>query len=146
MDTGNEDLKALFLGSMARLGLMREPVRANAHLADGTVVWFTDAALIGRRYPVNDELDDALKGQLVIFNGRLHAGNLSKEERVGLASQTGYIVKSDSPILEPQTRRVRGVMALYKVPVQLSAAIREGLIQRWLACAASALGLFLALY
>ena len=138
--------RRFFLGSMARLGSMREPVRATAHLADGTVVWFTDAAPIGRRYPVNDELGDALKGQLVVHSDRLHAGNLNKEERVGLASQIGYFVESDSPILEPQTRRVRGVMALYKVPVQLSAAIREGLIQRWLACAASALGLFLARY
>ena len=37
-------------------------------------------------------------------------------------------------------------MEFYKVPVQLNEAIREGLIQLWLACAASALGLFLSLY
>jgi two-component system sensor histidine kinase HydH len=37
-------------------------------------------------------------------------------------------------------------MELYKVPVQLNAAIREALIQLWLACAASAIGLFATLY
>lgn len=37
-------------------------------------------------------------------------------------------------------------MELYKVPSQLNAAIRDALIQLWLGCAASALGLFVALY
>jgi len=37
-------------------------------------------------------------------------------------------------------------MEIYKVPVQLNAAIQDALIQLWLACAASALGLFVTLY
>jgi two-component system sensor histidine kinase HydH len=55
-------------------------------------------------------------------------------------------VESYIPILEPQTRKVLGVMELYKVPVQLNEAIQAALIQLWLACAASAVGLFVALY
>jgi two-component system sensor histidine kinase HydH len=55
-------------------------------------------------------------------------------------------VESYIPILNAQTREVVGVMELYKVPVQLNAAIREALVQLWLACAASAIGLFSTLY
>lgn len=143
---GDTELRARFLGSMAHIASMSEPVRANAYQTDGTVIWSTDAALIGRRYPVNDELDEALGGKLVVHNGQLHAGDLDKGEHVGLAQYASFFVESYIPILEPQTRKVLGVMELYKVPVQLNAAIREALIQLWLACAASAAGLFVALY
>jgi two-component system sensor histidine kinase HydH len=37
-------------------------------------------------------------------------------------------------------------MELYKVPVQLNSAIRDALLQLWLACGVSALGLFATLY
>lgn len=142
----DEALKSRFLGSMAHVSSMSEPVRANAYQTDGTVIWSTDSALIGRHYPVNDELDEALRGKLVVHSGRLDAGHPDKSEHVGLAERTSYYVESYIPILDPQTRKVLGVMELYKVPVQLNAAIREALIQLWLACAASAVGLFVALY
>lgn len=140
------DLRARFLGSMAHIASMKEPVRANAYQTDGTVIWSTDDALVGRHYTVNDELDDALAGKLVVHSGQLRAGDLAKGEHVGLAQYTSFYVESYIPILEPQTRKVLGVMELYKVPVQLNEAIQAALIQLWLACAASAVGLFVALY
>jgi two-component system sensor histidine kinase HydH len=143
---GNEALKARFLGSMSHLSSMSDPVRANAYQSDGTVVWSTDAALVGRHFPVNDELREALAGRLVVHNGRLDSNKPGKEEHVGLAARTSYYVESYIPILEPGTRKVLGVMELYKVPVQLSAAIRDALVQLWLACALSAIGLFATLY
>jgi two-component system sensor histidine kinase HydH len=143
---GSEALKARFLGSMSHLSSMSDPVRANAYQSDGTVVWSTDAALVGRHFPVNDELREALAGRLVVHNGRLDSNKPGKEEHVGLAARTSYYVESYIPILEPGTRKVLGVMELYKVPVQLSAAIRDALVQLWLACALSAIGLFATLY
>ena len=139
-------LKARFLGSMAHVTSMSEPVRANAYQTDGTIIWSTDQALIGSRYPSNDELDEALSGKLVVHNGHLSEGDLAKGEHVGLAARTNYYVESYIPILDPESRRVLGVMELYKIPVQLNAAIRDALIQLWLACAVSALGLFVTLY
>jgi two-component system sensor histidine kinase HydH len=135
-----------FLASMAHIASMREPVRANAYQTDGTVVWSTDQALTGQRFTVNDELDDALAGRLVVHSGKLDAGDPAKGEHVGLAQRTSFYVESYIPIFDPQSHQVLGVMELYKVPVQLNAAIQEALIQLWLACAASALGLFVTLY
>lgn len=145
-DSGNEKLRLQFLGSMAHVTSMSESVRANAYRADGTVVWSTDASLIGRRYPVNDELDEALRGQLVVHNGKLDSNGPAKDEHVGLVTLTSYYVESYIPVLDPQSKKVLGVMELYKVPVQLNSAIRDALTQLWLACAASALGLFVTLY
>lgn len=139
-------LKARFLGSMEHVSAMSDPVRANAYQIDGTVIWSTDLALIGRRYPANDELDEALAGKLVVHSGRLDSGDPDKGEHVGLAQRMSYYVESYIPILDTQTQQVLGVMELYKVPVQLNASIRDALLQLWLACAFSAAGLFGALY
>jgi two-component system sensor histidine kinase HydH len=145
-DPGNEDLRNRFLGSMAHVASMSEPVRANAYSTNGTVVWSTDQSLVGRHYPHNDELEEALGGQLVVHNGRLSSDAPDKAEHVGLAALAPYFVESYIPIRDLQSKKVLGVMELYKVPVQLNAAIRDALVQIWLACAASGLGLFIALY
>ena len=142
----DSELRTRFLGSMAHIASMTEPVRANAYQADGTVIWSTDPALLGRRYPANDELDEALRGKLVVHSGQLGAGDLDKSEHVGLSQTTSFFVESYIPIFEPQSRKVLGVMELYKVPVQLNHAIRDAMLQLWLACGASAIGLFVALY
>ncbi|MEN9385126.1 MAG: hypothetical protein RL323_2269 [Pseudomonadota bacterium] len=139
------DLRARFLGSMAHLSSMTEPVRANAYSANGTVVWSTDETLIGQRDADNDERDEALKGQLVVHSGKLGALSPDKAEHVGLTTPSNYYVESYIPVFLPGTSNVLGVVELYKVPLQLNTLIRQALLQLWLACAASALFIFLAL-
>lgn len=141
------ELRKRFLESMEHVLGMREPVRANAYRPDGTVAWSTDKALVGKRFPVNDELDDALSGQLVVHSGRLTpGGKLDKAEHEGLAALAPFYVESYIPIRETHAGPVVGVMELYKVPLRLNEAIHDGLVQLWLACAASAAVLFLSLY
>lgn len=142
----NPELQRRFLASMEHIQGMREPVRANAYRADGTMVWSTDPALIGRRYAVNDELDEALRGELVVHSGRVSAEQTSKPEHEGLARLTSYFVESYIPVRDLPTGEVLGVMEFYKVPLQLNDAIQQALLQLWAACAASAALLFLALY
>lgn len=140
------DLHERFMGSMAHLSSMTEPVRANAYNTDGRVVWSTDSELIGQRDADNDERDEALQGQLVVHSGQLDPRDLQKPEHAGLVTPNSYYVESYIPIFAgPGDKRVLGVVELYKVPVQLNALIREALVQLWLACAASALVLFLGL-
>ena len=139
------ELQQRFLGSMEHVSTMTEPVRANAFAADGRVLWSTDRSLIGRRDPDNEELQEALHGELVVHSGTL-GSRPDKQEHAGLSQRTHYYVESYIPILaSDDAARVIGVIELYKVPVQLSAAIRDAVLQLWLACAGSALVLFLAL-
>ena len=64
-------LRQRFHESMEHLSSMTEPVRANAFGADGRVLWSTDSALVGRRDADNDELKEALRGELVVHSGTL---------------------------------------------------------------------------
>lgn len=146
LDPANEQLKARFLASMAHVSSMSEPVRANAYQVDGMLVWSTDAALMGRRYTGNDELDEALSGKLVVKSGRLDGSSPGKGEHLGLAQRTNYYVESYIPVMDEDKHTVLGVLELYKIPLQLNAALHDALIQLWLACLASALGLFGSLY
>jgi two-component system, NtrC family, sensor histidine kinase HydH len=139
------ELRQRFLGSMEHLSSMTEPVRANAFGSDGTMLWSTDSALIGRNDHDNDELKEALRGDLVVHSGTLGSRH-EKKEHEGLSEQTHYYVESYIPILaDENASHVLGVIELYKVPVQLSAAIREAVLQLWVACVGSAIVLFLAL-
>jgi two-component system sensor histidine kinase HydH len=140
-DPSDPVLEWLFVGSMKHLFSMSEPVRANAFGADGRVLWSTDPKLIGRRDLDNEELVAALRGELVVHGGVV--GQTDKQEHIGLADVTHYFVESYVPIREKG--KVVGVLELYKIPVQLSATIREAVLQLWLACAGSGLVLFLAL-
>lgn len=139
------ELKQRFLRSMAHIAVMRESVRANAYGRDGTVLWSTDKTLVGRKFEFNAELDAALKGQLVVHGDHLSPDDV-KPEHVGLERHGSYFVESYIPIRGHGSFEVLGVMELYKVPVQLSADIRRGLQQLWLACLLSAIVLFVTLY
>jgi len=141
----DQELKQRFLASMNHLSVMTELMRANAFGPDGRVVWSTDARLIGRHFVDNKELGKALRGELVVHSGPL-GSKREKEEHADLGDRSDYYVESYIPILDRvHPGQVTGVVELYKVPVQLSQAIREAVLQLWIACAGSALVLFLAL-
>jgi len=144
-DPSSPELEARFLDSMAHLASMTEPVLAKAYSHDGRVVWSSDSNLIGQQDADNDELSEALKGDLVVHSGTLGDLSRQKQEHAGLAAKTNYYVESYIPVTEPHGKKVLGVVELYKVPLQLNASIREALIQLWLACAASAVVIFVAL-
>lgn len=143
LEPSNPELEARFLSSMMHLSSMTEPVRAKVYSHDGRVIWSTDASLMGRQDPDNDELAEALKGQLVVHSGTLDDRSFQKREHEGLAAISHYFVESYIPIVEGS--KVLGVVELYKVPLQLNASIREALLQLWLACAASAVVMFVGL-
>lgn len=142
----DEGLRKRFLFSMAHLSATGESVRLNAYQTDGTVIWSSDPALIGKNFPDNDELKNAIRGTLVVHGQNMGAGLLTKTEHNGLSPQVDFYVESYIPILHPTDHTVLGVMELYKVPTQLKIAIRDALIQLWLACALSAIALFVTLY
>lgn len=139
------DLQKRFLASMKHLSKMSEPMRANAYGSGGRVLWSTDPGLVGRHFGDNGELQAALRGELVIHSGSL-AHPQRKEEHAGLAAgPAGYFVESYIPVQDPAGKGVLGVVELYKVPVRLNEEIRNAVLQLWIACAGSALVLFLAL-
>ena len=52
---------------------MPDVVRTNVYSRDKTILWSSDQALIGRHYAENDELDEALGGEVVFKRGHVGA-------------------------------------------------------------------------
>ncbi len=149
IEPDNPELRLRFLKAMTHVEEITEPVRVNAFRTDGTVLWSTDKTLVGRRFPVNDELEEAMRGQTVVSSGNARFGLPDKEEHEGLALYGSNFVESYVPIRRDSRDRggeVIGVMEFYKIPLQLNESIREGIVRLWLACLASAIVLFTTLY
>ncbi len=145
-DPKNPEFLERFQRSMRHIENMKEPVRVNAYLPSGTVVWSTDKSLENRQFPTNDELQEALRGKLVVHSGNAQEGLPNKDEHEGLKLHGSYYVESYIPIYSKGGAGVIGVMEFYKISTELNESISRGVMRLWLACLACALGLFTSLY
>jgi two-component system, NtrC family, sensor histidine kinase HydH len=142
---GQPKAQARFANSIVHLANMQDVLRTNVYSAERVVLWSTDSNLINKKFGNNDELDEALRGELVV-----HAGNISsahsKEEHAGLSNKARFFVESYIPIVDPVSGTVVGAVELYKAPIALTRAIEEGQRQVVLAAVISALLLYVCLY
>ena len=145
-DPTDPALKSRFLNSLEHLSNMRDVLRANIFSTDRSIVWSSDAQLIGRHFADNEELDEAMAGALVVHAGRITTDSRQKPEHEGLDPSVEFFVESYIPISDPTNGKVLGVVELYKAPLALSEAIREGRQQVVVAALASALALYLTLF
>lgn len=141
----NLQLKPRFANSIEHLTNMRDVLRANVYGADRRVIWSTDPKLQGRLFSANDELDDALQGNLVVHAGAIGRSK-EKSEHVGLDPSIKYFVESYIPVSRPDNGQVIAVVEIYKAPLALTEAIQEGRLQVAIAAIISALTLYLCLY
>lgn len=133
-----------FRGTVEHLTNMRDVLRANVYGADHTMVWSTDPTLIGKRFGDNEELEEAMLGELVVHAGRISHGG--KDEHVGLDPSIEFFVESYIPLQQSGKGPVLGVVELYKAPLALTEAIREGQVQVGLTALGSALLLYATLF
>jgi two-component system, NtrC family, sensor histidine kinase HydH len=135
-----------FRGTIDHFAAMQDVLRNNVYARDGTVLWSSDAQLIGRNFGENDELDDALKGEIVVKSGRITDEARRKPEHVGLNPGSDYFVETYIPVRGPGGREVLGVVEIYKAPVELTKAIAAGQRQIWASAFAGALLMYVTLY
>jgi two-component system sensor histidine kinase HydH len=122
---------------------MPDIIRVNIYAATHRVLWSTDKRLIGKKFDINDELDDAFKGERVAKVGMLPDGKL---EHVGLG-RNGRFIEAYIPIHADGGRGpLLAVVEFYKQPLALNAAIERAQHTVWLVAGGAALVLFLALY
>lgn len=143
---GDVALAKRFVNTTEHLSNLRDVLRANVFSRDGTVIWSSDRDLIGRRFSDNDELEEAMRGELVVNAGRITADNRQKPEHVGLNPQVEFFVETYIPIVRPGTSQVVGAVELYKAPLALTQAIEEGRLMVAAAALASGLVLYLSLF
>ena len=126
-----------FLDHVAQLP---DALRVNMYSRERVVLWSTDAALIGRRFDDNDELDRALAGAVVA-----DGGERAKPEHEDLDERMRYFLEIYSPV-QDSAGRVMGVVELYKTPQVLFEALRAGVRAVWVGAALAGLFLYACLY
>ena len=145
-DPGNAELAQRFDGSILHLTSIPDVQRINVYSRERMVMWSTDRQLIGQKFDKNDELEEALTGKLAVEGGSIADADRSKPEHVGLNAKSSFFVETYIPISNPDNPGVLGVVELYKAPVALTAAIKDGHRQIWVTACLGALVLYLTLF
>ena len=145
-DPRNEELGQRFRDSTRHFVATRDILRTNVYLPDGTVLWSSDRALVGRKFADNHELEEALKGDLVVESGRITSEQRNKPEHVGLPADSEFFIETYIPLMLSAGGKAVGVVEIYKAPVALTEAIRAGHRQVWAAAGLGALILYLTLF
>ena len=103
---------------------MPDVLRTNVYSTERRAIWSTDPAVMGMLFAENDELDEALKGELVFDSGReSKAEHVAATRPLGSGS-SGFFVEIYVPVRDT-AGRVVGVVELYKTPDALFEAIRS---------------------
>jgi signal transduction histidine kinase len=140
------ELAKRFRGSFEHFIAMKDILRTNVYSRDGVVLWSSDAALIGRKFTENDELEEALRPELVVHAGHITSELRQKPEHEGLPAESEFFVETYIPIMNMTRDRALGVVEIYKAPLALTQAIRTGHRQVWATAVAGAILLYLTLF
>jgi signal transduction histidine kinase/ActR/RegA family two-component response regulator len=116
-----------------------EVARVKVWSRDATVLWSDEPRLVGRRFPDNRRLRDALAGQVAVQIKPL-ADSEHLYERRDRALAEVYV-----PVFERTGGGVVGVLEVYKTPDRLFATIRWGQLVIWSISLAGAVALHLVL-
>ncbi|MGB5080738.1 MAG: ATP-binding protein [Burkholderiales bacterium] len=139
---GNRDVGQFF----EHLAAMPDMLHANVYGSDRKVLWSSNPDMIGQTLPLNVELDEALKGELVVESDLLEAGARPKLEHLYLATEGKGFVENYVPILDADQKTVLGVVELYRAPRALIQTTK-GLVRRvWTSAILGGLVLFGSLF
>ncbi len=128
----------------AHVAAMPDVLRANVYATDRRVLWSSRAELIGQTFAANDELDEALAGEVVV-NLDEDGKEAPKAEHQGLTRPTSDYVENYLPVFDEGGKRLMGVIEVYRQPVALFEAIASGRRLIMAGAAGGGLVLFLVL-
>jgi signal transduction histidine kinase len=109
---------------------------------DGTVVYSPDAALIGRSFPIEGGLADALASGDVVAK----LSDLENEENVAERGRFDHLLEMYVPIRERGTGRIVATAEFYQLPTVLDEEVATARLQTWLLVGAAVLASYLLLY
>ena len=130
-----------FFGDIAH---MPDVARINAYRPDRTIVWSSDAGMLGKTFNDNDELAAALAGELMIEKGTVN--EFDKSEHMLFSSQVNWFVETYIPIFEANSGEILGVVEIYRIPRALNDSIRQGRLLVWASVIVGGLFLYLSLF
>ena len=107
----------------------------------GRILYGTDAALIGRTFPVG-------KGLSAAFAGHVYSeiSDLSGEENQAESGKWTSLIETYSPIHADKLGKVIAAAEFYQTKDELNREIREGQLHSWVVVAATMMVMYLALF
>jgi signal transduction histidine kinase len=135
-DSADQDIEEL----LVHVGRLPEVFRANVYARDGQILWSSDPEMIGQRFPDNEELAEAMLGEL---NPELNVVDRDgKEEHVGFPAGVTQFIEYYIPIRSKDGATVVGAVEVYKAPGTLLASMQRVRSYAWLGALAAAAVLF----
>jgi signal transduction histidine kinase len=106
----------------------------------GRILYSTDPSIMGREFPLTEELARALKGQVAS-----DTTDLEKEENVSERGRFRELLQTYSPVWLDGSNRVIAVAEFYQTTDALHAETRAAQIRSWLVVAVAMLAIYLLL-
>jgi two-component system, NtrC family, sensor histidine kinase HydH len=125
---------------LVHVGRLPDVFRANVYSRDGTILWSSDVRMIGQSFPDNDELAEAMRGDLNPELNVVERG--AKDEHVGFPDGITEFIEYYIPIRTQDGLTVVGAVEVYKAPGALLASIYRVRSYAWLGALAAAVVLF----
>lgn len=94
---------------------------------DGTVLFSTTSALIGRQFEVGPGLAKAFAGQVITG-----VSDLAEPENEFESQRWNHLIETYAPVREPATGRILAVSEFYQTPDELDQVISASRLRSWL--------------
>jgi len=126
------------------IATMSGVIRANLFSDNGTVLWSTQAELIGKRFLANHDLEEALEGKMVFEFKDIKEEQ--KAEYVEFGSEISRLVENYLPIWDIKNHKVVAVVEIYKAPKTLFDAMESARKLVWVSVSGATLFLYATLF
>jgi len=132
--------------SLRQISNMPDVLRTNVYDRHQRVIWSSDQRLIGHTFGPNDELDEALRGRLVVHPDAHDEPEHGKDEHQTLPRSDQMFVEIYAPVTDDSGKRVLGVIEFYKSPRALQSLLAQLRLYITVGAILSGGVLFLALF
>ena len=130
----------------AQIAAMPNVLHANVYNVEHRVIWSSNTSAKDRIMPDNEELDEALDGELVIESSAGNLASPTKPEHFFLDKPHERFVENYIPVFDAQKKTILGVVEIYKSPAPMFATIDTLIRWIWLCALLSGALLFVALF
>ena len=130
----------------AQIAAMPNVLHANVYNVEHRVIWSSNTSAKDRIMPDNEELDEALDGELVIESSAGNLASPTKPEHFFLDKPHDRFVENYIPVFDAQKKTILGVVEIYKSPAPMFATIDTLIRWIWLCALLSGTLLFVGLF
>ncbi len=125
---------------LAQLLTVPEIIRVKIYNTEGTVLWSDQKDIIGKKFFPNEDLTEALRGEIAATLGDPHKTEHAYERKYD------RIMEIYTPIFDPDSKELLGVIETYKHPQTLLASISRIRKLTWVLALLGGSSLYLGLF